>query len=226
VELVERLGVLGEGVGEGGTGLDVLDHVLQRVLEHAGLALAMKDLQAPEDRQAGVLQGRELPGEGAELLGRDLADRERLLPALPASLLLGGALLLVLRPLGNLGDEEALLADELLRLFLSAGVDGVLDLAPGVVHRFVLEGRHPRRLLEGLFRVRRVECFRAKGAKVGWLARVGSDQASSSIVSRTTSSIDVWPEWMARRPDSRRVLMPYLRQASRNASSDASGTII
>jgi len=83
VELVERLGVLGEGVGEGGPALDVLDDILQRILEHARLALAVEDLQAPEDRQAGVLERRELAGEGAELLGRDLADGERLLFAAP-----------------------------------------------------------------------------------------------------------------------------------------------
>ena len=87
VEPVERLGVLGEGLGEGRAALDVLDDVAQRVLEHARLALAFEDLQAPEDRQAGVLEGRELAGEGAELLGRDLADRERLLlaPCRPSS---------------------------------------------------------------------------------------------------------------------------------------------
>ena len=59
----------------------------QRVLEHARLALALEDLQAAQDRQAGVLQGRELAGERAELLGRDPADRERLL--LPPAALLG-----------------------------------------------------------------------------------------------------------------------------------------
>ena len=86
VEPVERLGVLGERLGEGRAALDVLDDVAQRVLEHARLALALEDLEAPQDRQAGVLERRELAGERAELLGRDLADRERLL--LPPALLL------------------------------------------------------------------------------------------------------------------------------------------
>ena len=86
VQPVERLGVLGERLGQRLAALDVLDHVPQRVLEHARLALALEDLQAAQDRQAGVLKRRELAGEGAKMLGRDLADRERLL-LLPATLL-------------------------------------------------------------------------------------------------------------------------------------------
>src|SRR5208337_4174112 len=78
VQPVERLGMLGERLGERLAALDVLDHVAQRVLEHPRLALALEDLQAAEDRQAGVLKRRELAGEGAKLLGRELADREPL----------------------------------------------------------------------------------------------------------------------------------------------------
>ena len=48
----------------------------------------------------------------------------------------------LLRLLGDLGDEEPLLADQLLRFLLGRGVDRVLDLPPGVVHRLVLVGRH------------------------------------------------------------------------------------
>src|SRR5208282_5115680 len=128
---VERLGMLGERLGERLPALDVLDHVAQRVLEHPRLALALEDLQAAEDRQAGVLQGRELAGEGAKMLGRDLADRERLLA--PPATSLGGRLADLLRLLGDLGDEEPLLPDELLSLFLGRGVNRVLDLATRVV---------------------------------------------------------------------------------------------
>ena len=43
---------------------------IREFLSGAGLALAFENSQAAEDRQAGVLQRRELPGERAELLGR------------------------------------------------------------------------------------------------------------------------------------------------------------
>ena len=125
------MGCLANASERVGAALDVLDDVAQRVLEDARLALALEDLEAPQDRQAGVLEGRELAGEGAELLGRDLADGERLL--LAASPLLGRRLRLApsaLGPLGDLGDEEPLLADQLLRLLLRRGVDRVLDLPP------------------------------------------------------------------------------------------------
>ena len=62
VEPVERLGVLGKRLGERLAALDVLDHVAERVLEHAGLALALEDLQAAEDRQTGVLQASRAGG--------------------------------------------------------------------------------------------------------------------------------------------------------------------
>ena len=48
----------------------------------------------------------------------------------------------------------------------------------------------------------------------------------SVMVSRTTSSMVVCPRLMAWRPDSRRVRMPYLRQALRNSSSETSATTI
>src|SRR5208282_949920 len=131
-----------ENASESVCPLSMSYHVAQRVLEHPRLALALEDLQAAEDRQAGVLQGRELAGEGAKMLGRDLADRERLLA--PPATSLGGRLADLLRLLGDLGDEEPLLPDELLSLFLGRGVNRVLDLATRVVHRFILIGRHSR----------------------------------------------------------------------------------
>src|SRR5271165_6274680 len=48
----------------------------------------------------------------------------------------------------------------------------------------------------------------------------------SVMVSRTTSSMVVCPRLMAWRPDSRRVRMPYLRQALRNSSSETSAATI
>src|SRR5271166_6680676 len=134
--------MLGERLGERLAALDVLENVAQRVLENPRLALALEDLQAAEDRQAGVLKRRELTGEGAKLLGRELADRERLL--LPPATSPGGRLAGLLHLLGDLGDEEPLLPDELLSLFLGRGVNRVLDLATCVVHRFILIGRHSR----------------------------------------------------------------------------------
>ena len=90
--------------------LDVVEDVDQAFLSTPGLTV-FEDLQAAQDRQAGVLQDRELAGEGAELLGRDLAEGERLL--LPLALLLGAALPLLRPscPLGDLGDEVPHLPD-------------------------------------------------------------------------------------------------------------------
>src|SRR5262249_5238062 len=59
----------------------------------------------------------------------------------------GSALLGLLRLLSNFRDEETLLADQLLRFFLSCRVDRVLDFASRVVHCLVLVGRHARSLL-------------------------------------------------------------------------------
>ena len=84
VEPVERLGVLGHRLGEGGAGLDVLDDVDQRVLEHARLHLAFEDAQGPQDRQAGVLEGRELAGEGAQHLAAMTPPMVNVLRLLPA----------------------------------------------------------------------------------------------------------------------------------------------
>src|SRR5947199_320717 len=51
-------------------------------------------------------------------------------------------LVLLAGHLGDLGHEVAHLADFLLRFLFVDGIDGVLHLGPGGVHRFELEGRH------------------------------------------------------------------------------------
>ena len=50
VEAVEALGMLAERLGQGGARLDVVDHVDEGVLEHAGLHLVFEDLQAAQAR--------------------------------------------------------------------------------------------------------------------------------------------------------------------------------
>ena len=123
VELVEGLGVLGEGLGERGAAFDVFRDVDELVLEHAGLLLFFEDLQAADDRQAGVLKGGELAGEGAELLGLDLAHGEGFLllaSAARGALAFGGLLL-------DVGREVALVANLDDRLFVRDGVDFALD---------------------------------------------------------------------------------------------------
>ena len=143
---------------------------------------------------------------------------------LPPFFAVGAALLrLGLGPLGDLGDEEPLLADQLLRFFLGGGVDRVLDLPPGVVHRFVLIGRHRRapRRVASVFGCRSVAG--RSGGCGGSMARLSRRRASSR--GRPPRSM-VRPAWIACRPDSRRVRMPNLRQASRNSSSEASATTI
>src|SRR5207248_707022 len=95
-----------------------------------------------QDRQAGVLERRELPREGAELLAGDAADGEGLALLLPAALPLLAALAFGLAELGQLRDEVTHLLDLLLRFFFVQGLDLVLDLFPGRVHRLEFEGRH------------------------------------------------------------------------------------
>ncbi len=87
VQAIEALGTLGHRLGEGGAGFDVVAGVLQRVLEPPRLGLAFENPQAAENRQAGVLENRELPREGGQVLSGHAAEDETpflLLPA-PAS---------------------------------------------------------------------------------------------------------------------------------------------
>ena len=140
VEAVEALGVLAERLGERAAGFDVVDDVDEGVLEHAGLHLPFEDLQAAQHRQAGVLQGRELAGEGARASCWMTPPMVKVL----ALLALAGpsscpCLSSCPADLRDLGDEVAHLPDLLLGFFLVGGLDGVLDLAAGGVHRFVLD---------------------------------------------------------------------------------------
>ena len=68
VQAVEALGALGHRFGERGAAFDFVAGVFERVLEPARLCLAVENPQAAENRQAGVLQNRELPGERGEVL--------------------------------------------------------------------------------------------------------------------------------------------------------------
>jgi hypothetical protein len=71
VEVVERLRVLPQRVRERGTGLHVLAHLEEDLLEDAVVLLRAEDLQALHERQAGVDHDRELPGEDGDLLAGD-----------------------------------------------------------------------------------------------------------------------------------------------------------
>ena len=83
--------MLGHRFGKRGATLDFLDHAAEGVLQRSGLGLAFENREAAENGESRVLERGELPGEGAQLLGTDLAERE---PAL--LLFLGGRLLGVL----------------------------------------------------------------------------------------------------------------------------------
>src|SRR3954454_12831105 len=93
----------------------------------------------------GVVEGGELGGDGDELLARHAADRDRHLPPGPGAL--GRAALLLLHPLlgglfADLGRVLSARADLGDRLLGGTGVDLVLDLLAGGVHRFVRIGGH------------------------------------------------------------------------------------
>ena len=176
VELVERLRVLGERLAEGHAAFDVVGHGDERVLQHAGLELALEDLEAADDGQSGVLQRRELAREERELLVAHAADGEGLLAfsaraglqAAPADLGL------------DAGREELLRADLLDRLFLGYGLDLVLDRLALRVHGLESKDRHgwpPSSPFEV--------------APRGYEGRVL--YTSARIVSRTTSSMVVSP---------------------------------
>ena len=140
VQPVEGLGLLGHRLAQGRARLDVVADVDQAVLQAAGPSCcSFEDSQAAEDRQAGVLQDGQLPGEGGEHLAVHAADGEGL-AALAAFLLVGRGLLGLLD--GDLRHEVAHLANRGLRFFFAGGVDDVLDLLSGGVHRLELVGRH------------------------------------------------------------------------------------
>ena len=124
-------------------GFDLLDDVLQGVLQLARLGVLFQDLQAADDRQAGVLQDGQLAGEGADDLAAAAADGQA--PRFFFAAFAGGRLLGFLDR--DLGDEVAHLPDRRLGLFLGGGFDHVADLLPRGVHRLELIGRHGRFLI-------------------------------------------------------------------------------
>src|SRR5207244_831570 len=77
VKPIETLGVFAERFGERGAAFNIIDDIDQRILEDARLHLVFENPQRPQDRQAGVLQRGELPGEGAKLLAGYAANGER-----------------------------------------------------------------------------------------------------------------------------------------------------
>ena len=83
VQAVEGLGGLGHGLAERGPAFDLVADVHQAVLELARLRLLFENSQAAEDRQAGVLQDREIAGEDDADLRADAAQGE--LPLLLAA---------------------------------------------------------------------------------------------------------------------------------------------
>ena len=98
---------------------------IKRVLEAARLGLAFQNPQAAQNRQAGVLQDRELPGEGGEIACELTPPNDEAALLLAAGLLRG---LLAALLDGDLGDEVAHLADRRLGFFLGRRFDHVLDL--------------------------------------------------------------------------------------------------
>jgi len=114
--------------------------------------LLFQNSEAAENRQAGVLQNRELPREGGHHLRAGAADGKRLASLAP--LFLGGRLARFLD--GDLGDVVAHLANRRLGFRLVGRFDDVADLLPSLIHRFELICRHGvsrlARVLAGVWR--------------------------------------------------------------------------
>ena len=130
VEAVEGLGRLGHRLGERGPALDLVADVDQAVFQGPAGGLLLENLQASQDRQAGVLENRELAGEGGQHLRPDAAEGKGL--SLSAAFLQGAGLSALLD--GELRDEVPHLLDRRLRFLLIGGLDDVLDLLAGLVH--------------------------------------------------------------------------------------------
>ncbi len=141
IEAVEGLGRFGHGLAERGPAFDLVADVHQAVLELARLRLLLEDSQAAQDRQAGVLEDREVTGEDNADLRANAAQGE-----LPLLLGAGGLLLRGLAGLldRDLGDEVAHLANGRLGFGFAGRIDDVLDFLPGRVHRLVLIDWHGR----------------------------------------------------------------------------------
>ena len=140
VQAVEGLGAFRHGLAERRAAFDLVADVHQAVFEAARLTLPLQNSQAAQDRQAGVLQDGELPREGG--LGLEftppIANERVFLPVFVASSFFRAFFT------RDLGDEVAHLPDRRLGFGFAGGVDHVLDLLPGRVHRFELISRHRR----------------------------------------------------------------------------------
>ena len=139
VEAVEGLGGLGHGLGERGPAFDLVADVDQGVFQGPGRDLLFENLQAAQDRQAGVLQDGELAGEGGQRPLLHAAEGETSCRGWPAFFCAADLAALLD---GDLRDEVAHLPDRGLGLVLAGRFDDVLDLLAGGVHRLELIGRH------------------------------------------------------------------------------------
>ena len=72
----KALGRLGHRLRQRGTTLNLFAGIHQRVLQPPRLALFFQDLQAAENRQAGVLQDRQLTRERRQIPAADTPDRQ------------------------------------------------------------------------------------------------------------------------------------------------------
>src|SRR5581483_10110077 len=96
--------------------------------------LAFENSQAAENRQAGVLQDRQLAREDREMLRADATDSDGF--AFAAALLFLGLLAGLLH--GDLRDEVAHLLDRELSFFLAGRVNDILDVLAAGVHSLEL----------------------------------------------------------------------------------------
>ena len=76
IQSVKSLGMLAERLGQSGTAFNVFGDRAEDILQRPGLLLLFEDVQATEDRQAGILQRRELSRELGQHLRAHAANRE------------------------------------------------------------------------------------------------------------------------------------------------------
>jgi hypothetical protein len=129
--------MLGHRLGQRGSALDVVGDGKQRVFERAGLLLFAQNRQAAEDGQAGILQGGQLAGELDDHLLLHTPDGEAL-----ALLLTGSGAFFLAALFADPRGEKPQIANLFQGVLGAGGVNLILDLLPGLVHRFVEKSRH------------------------------------------------------------------------------------
>jgi len=114
-----------------------LEGLWNEALWDSDAKIMTKDPQTAENRQTGILENRELTGEGGEVLGPDAPKYQAAFFARARG---GGFLARFFDR--DLRNEVPHLANRSLRIFFGGRIDHIFDLSTCRIHRFELEGRH------------------------------------------------------------------------------------